>query len=274
MVIAFAAGFLILHAEAGPYAPAAGIAGSTAVAYDSAGIHGWASGVVEVKAGLQDSSFPALGPVSYGHDSGDGRFPGIDALGPADAQDDSYPVISLGDGGSITLSFSLPITNGAGPDFAVFENGISDTFLELAFVEVSSDGVLFFRFPSVSLTSTTTQIPGFGALDATNLNNLAGKYRRGFGTPFDLAELAGKPGLDVNRILQVRLIDVVGSIDPAYGQLDSQGHLVNDPWTTPYETGGFDLDAIAVLNQVPEPGSAILLAYGMAWIGLRRGSRK
>jgi hypothetical protein len=95
--------------------------------------------------GLQDISDPELGDVTYGTPS--------DALGPADAQLDSYPVLSLGDGGWIDILFGFAITDRPGPDFAVFENGIIDTFLELAFVEVSQDGVRYARFPAVSLTA-------------------------------------------------------------------------------------------------------------------------
>ena len=45
------------------------------------------------------------------------------------------------------------------------------------------------------------------------------------------------------------MVDVVGSIDPAYGSYDSQGTIINDPYSTPYATGGFDLDAIGVIHE-------------------------
>ena len=102
----------------------------------------------------------------------------------------------------------------------------------------------------------------FGSLDPTNLNNLAGKYRRGFGTPFDLAELPGDPDLDVQNVTHVRVLDVGGSINPAYGSQDSLGNTINEPFTTPFETGGFDLDAVGVINEafpLPEPSSAVVL---------------
>ena len=56
-------------------------------------------------------------------------------------------VVSLGDGGVAILTFDTPLSDGPGPDFAVFENAFLETFLELAFVEVSSDDVNYFRFP-------------------------------------------------------------------------------------------------------------------------------
>lgn len=167
------------------------------------------------------------------------------ALGVADQQ-----VISLGDGGIATIMFANPIADGPGPDFAVFENSFEDYFLELAFVEVSSDGVHFVRFPSTSLTSTAKQIGPFDRIpDVRKLNNLAGKYRGGYGTPFDLSALKDSSGIDIQSITHVRVIDVIGSIDPRFASYDAQGNIINDPWPTPFPTCGFDLDAIAVINE-------------------------
>lgn len=245
--------------RAGPYPPAAGKAGSTAVARDDARIKGWASGVASFSRGPMDASDPRIGLASYGTAES--------ALGPSDVGEPEhqpepgtpgpFQVVSLGDGGSITLTFSPPLADGEGFDFAVFENGFRDSYLELAFVEASSDGVTFVRFPAVSLTQTSTQLSNGGGLDPTNLHNLAGKYRARHGTPFDLAELASPAppaGLDLQRITHLRLVDVVGSLDPALGGRDSLGNLINDPWPTIFESGGFDLDAVAALNQAAPSG--------------------
>jgi hypothetical protein len=159
-------------------------------------------------------------------------------------------VVSLGDGGIATLTFSAAIFNGEGFDFAIFENSFSDDFLELAHVEVSSDGINFFRFPSVSLSPSDVQVESFGLLDATQIYNLAGKYRLFYGTPFDLQDLANELGLDINSMTHVRIIDVVGSILPEFATYDSQGNIINDPWPTPFPTSGFDLDAVGVIHQV------------------------
>jgi hypothetical protein len=238
-------------AWAGPFAPAAGQSGSTAIACSDPQFVEWASGI-SLQRGPMDISNPGAGLASYGQPQ--------DALGPATTSATSH-VVSFGDGGSATLSFDRPITNGPGSDFAVFENGVTDTYLELAFVEVSSDGKNFFPFPSVSLTQTTTQVGAFGTLDPTNLYDLAGKYRVGYGTPFDLSELDGvSPLLDINAVTEVKLVDVVGSIQDAYASYDSQGHKINDPWTTPFASSGFDLTGVGVINVVPEPGSIALLA--------------
>jgi hypothetical protein len=177
---------------------------------------------------------------------------------------------------AITLLFPQLIANGPGADFAVFENGFDNTFLELAFVEVSSDGTNFVRFPTVSLTQTQIQIDqaddNFAGIDPTDINGFAGKYRAGFGMPFDLATIAGTMNLDVNRVTHVRIIDVIGSLNPAFARTDSASppHLINDPWPTPFASGGFDLDAIGVLNQVPEPAITALLAAGFAALLARR----
>jgi hypothetical protein len=157
-------------------------------------------------------------------------------------------IVSLGDGGSAILTFNPPIANGEGFDFAVFENGFSDSFLELAHVEVSSDGVNYYRFPSISNTSKDTQIDAFSSLDATKIHNLAGKYRVFFGTPFDLDELNEIEELDIMKITHVKIIDVIGTINENLGTTDSKGNIINDPFPTPFPSSGFDLDAVGVIN--------------------------
>ena len=217
------------------YAPPAGQAGSTAIAKSSSVFIGWATGITVVR-GPQDIANPTGPLASSGNPN--------DALGGT-----STGVVSLGDGGSATVTFASPIANGSGFDFAVFENGFSDTFLELGFVEVSSDGINFFRFPSHSETQTTTQIGGFGAVDCRYINNLAGKYRANYGTPFDLSDLPDNALLDKDNITHVKIIDAIGTINPLYASHDSHGNIVNELYSTPYATGGFDLNAVGVINQ-------------------------
>ncbi len=219
------------------YAPAAGKPGSTAIARASSVFVDWATGITVVR-GPQDITKPAGLFATVGAPS-DGLKGGASG----------NSVVSLGDGGTAILTFDTPIVNGTGYDFAVFENGFSDTFLELAFVEVSSDGINFFRFPSHSQTQTTTQIGGFGAVDCTYINNLAGKYRAGFGTPFDLSEVADNILLDKNNITHVKIIDVVGTIDPVYATYDSFGNMINELYSTPFTSGGFDLSGVGVINK-------------------------
>jgi len=230
--------FLLLQGEifGQSFDPAAGILGSLAIPHDSPKIRTWASKVLHFERGPRKIDDISKGFASAGTEE--------NVLGTAFTNG----IFSLGDGGSIVVSFPNPIADGPGPDFAVFENGFSNGFLEFATVEVSSNGKDFFLFPAVSEIQTEIQTGPFDTLDARRVHNLAGKYRAGFGTGFDLAELNSTPGLDVQSITEVRIRDVVGSLDSDFGTFDSQGHLINDPWPTDFESGGFDLDAIAALN--------------------------
>ena len=185
-------------------------------------------------------------------------------LGPVTG--DNFDIVSLGDldqdqinagelPGSVTLGFDLPIANGDGPDLAVFENGfiVSGTekiFAELAYVEVSTDGIIFARFPSISRTSG--QVGGYGSIDPTDVYNLVGKhvnaYGDSWGTPFDLSTLAQAPevlngSVDLNSINYVRIVDIPGSGDFK----DSLGNPIYDGWVT-WGSGGLDLEAVGVIN--------------------------
>lgn len=220
------------------YAPAAGLPGSTAIYKTSPLFIHWANGIT-VERGLINKSNPAAS--SGGSNYASFGTPN-DALGMPTGS-----VVSLGDGGSAILSFAAPISNKPGFDFAVFENG-STAYLELAFVEVSSDGINYFRFPNHSQTQTQTQLGSFGSPQATFLNNFAGKYSSEYGTPFNLSDLPDYDLLDKSAILYVKVIDVVGSINPAYASYDSYGNAVNESFPTPFPSGGFDLQGVGVLD--------------------------
>jgi hypothetical protein len=225
----------------GQYPLPAGQPGTSAMYKDSTAFIAWASTCVIERGYLNFADTSFIDSVSnsnkttYGDDH--------DATGPADDL-----VVSLGDHGSALLGFDIPIVNHAGPDFAVFENSFSDSFLELGFVEVSSDGQRFVRFPSVSLTPDNKQVSTFDTIDATKIHNFAGKYRHAYGTPFDLEDIKDSVGIDLNNIIYIRIIDVIGCIQGSFVSIDSQGHKVNDPWPTPFYTGGFDLDAIGAIH--------------------------
>ena len=227
--------------EHGPFCGAVGTEGCDAIDGHSSSIVAWATGVSVVR-GLDDIAVPDGPHVIYGSES--------DAVGPIDFT--TTTAVSLGDGGSATVTFAHPIRNGEGPDFAVFENSFNDYFLELGFVEVSTDGERFVRFPATSLTQTETQV--VSEVDPTFINNLAGKYRVGYGTPFDLEELRDSTGINIDSIVYVRIVDVVGSIDPQYATYDAYGHIVNDPYPTSdptgnWRSGGFDLTGVAVMYE-------------------------
>jgi hypothetical protein len=213
------------------YAPAPPAAATTAIPYDDPRISGWAQAV--------ESYVPGPGVTQSQF-----AMPG-QALGPAGTS--TLAVVSLGNGGSITLTFGAPITDGAGWDFAVYENGFaSDTFLELAFVEVSSDGTQFARFDSAFQSQLAPGGNSSGV--ASQIGGLAGTYMVGYGTPFDLAALRNSPlvrdgTVDLTAIRYVRVVDIVGDGTT----LDSFGRGIIDPLSSG-PTAGFDLDGVAILN--------------------------
>lgn len=220
----------------GSFAPGADQTGTTAIHKDSSIFVGWASNCITTR-GPQDIAQSGSPLVTLGDDYMATDKSGVNGT------------VSLGDGGEAVLTFDYPIMNGQGWDFAVFENSFDGAFLELAFVEVSSDGINYFRFPATSEIQTTTQTSTFGNTDPTKINNLAGKYKAQYGTPFDLEELNGTLGLNVDSITHVKIIDVVGTLDESYASFDQYGTKINDPYPTDFNQGGFDLDAIGVIHQ-------------------------
>jgi hypothetical protein len=230
-------------------------AADTSVDMNSSAIKGWATGYQS---------------LSYGSDVDDIWKTPQKALGKATG--DAFDIVSLGNGGQITLTFSRGISNGSGYDLAIFENGMSSSFLELAWVEVSSDGTHFVRFFNFSLNSGP--IGAFGSVDPSKISGLASKYQKGYGTQFDLQQLqdiynnpndpslsltadfknqllTNFPYLDLNNIRYVRIIDIVGDGSAR----DAMGHIIYDPYRT-IGSGGFDLEAAAVLHTgttPPEP---------------------
>ena len=242
------------------FAPAQDKPGTTAMHADSSAFVAWATGCT-VERGPMRIDKPENGLASFGEEAL--------ALGkPGGTMD----VVSLGDGGTATLTFESPICNEPGPDFAVFENGFSnaqspDTWaLELGFVEVSSDGENFFRFSAVTYVQTEEQLGNAGSIVPAQLHNFASKYGAFYGTPFDLDEVEDNALLDKNRITHVRIVDVIGNIDPEYATYDSEGHVINDPWPTAFASSGMDLDAVGVIHDlahfdVPENETIAVALY-------------
>ncbi|MFT4901045.1 MAG: hypothetical protein ACI81V_000312 [Lentimonas sp.] len=204
--------------------------------------------------------------LNYGTDLADTWKTPEKALGPALGT--SLDIVCLGRGGEITLTFTNAIRDGSGPDFCIFENGFSANFLELAWVEVSSNGVDFVRFPNFSFTAEPTG----SFLDPTYIFGLASRYMQGKGMPFDLnqlkqaydaallnetdfspeyeAHLESKfPLLDLNDIRYVRIVDIVGDGSAS----DSDGYTIYDAYPTT-GSAGFDLEAVGVLNRVERVG--------------------
>src|SRR5688500_12263686 len=94
--------------------------------------------------------------VQFVRGSGAGIFVPANALGHprgGGLLQGSLDVLSLGEGGSLTLGFAVTIADGPGADLIVFENAflnrnLTDSFAEAVFVEVSTDGAWFARFPT------------------------------------------------------------------------------------------------------------------------------
>ena len=203
----------------------------------------WATSVTQYFRADEDSPFSslslALGPVT-------GNNFDVVSLGDLSA----LQISSAASPGSITLQLAKPIQNLSGPDFVVFENGFISTSnqggfgvggisAELAYVEVSADGVNFVRFPATSLT--TAVVGPYGTIDPTNVYNLAGKhtnsYGKSWGTPFDLTQVG------LLQIRYIRLVDIPGN--GAFK--DQAGRSIYDAWLTS-GSGGFDLEALGSIS--------------------------
>lgn len=205
---------------------------------------------------------------------------------------------NLGNGGSLTLGFDrgderYGIYNGLGFDFIISENSFYDAgdgtraFAELAWVEVSSDGTNFARFPAFS--ETPAPVGAYGTIDPGQAMFFAGvrpvlanvdenaidPFDRivAGGDPFDLMwlqgdELVQSGVVDLDHIRHVRLVDIIGD----GSNLDGRGNPIYDP--TGFGSGGADIDAVAVIHgtHLPEPGGALTaaVALGGGVVGRRR----
>ncbi len=196
--------------------------------------------------------------------AGGGIFQPANALG---APQGPLHVHSLGSAGSLTLGFATAITDAPGADFLVGENVFLhasawwQAFAEVMFVEVSSDGATFCRFPSRYFGAPLPPGP-FGTIAVGSYSGLAGQtpvwsaavgvdaldVASAGGDAFDLVDLANEPAVlaglvDLGAITQVRLVDVVS------GQaLDSTGVPILDPGS-----GSADVDAVTVIHPAGTP---------------------
>jgi len=223
--------------------------GTTAIHKDSSIIVSWATSAAVERGYINISDTSATYTESGTTSNKAWNGTPENAIGIADGQ-----FVSLGDSGTVVLQFNSPIINGNGADFAIFENAIFSpptqqitAFIELAFVEVSSDGINFERFPALSSCQFVDQIGGFEAIEWNLFENFAGIYPVFYGTPFDLDDIEGSV-VDKNHITHIRLVDVIGNIDPDFASHDSEGNIVNDAWPTAFATCGFDLDAVGVIH--------------------------
>jgi hypothetical protein len=148
----------------------------------------------------------------------------------------SLDVVSLGDGGSITLAFTdNQIVDGPGPDFTVFENPFNSPglgiFTEVGVVAASADGVNFVEFPhGQDLSGLAGRTPVYANADTNTIDPRDPAVSGG--DQFDLATI----GLANARYL--RITDPGAAID------DVGNHF---PTPGPGKSG-FDLDAVVAIH--------------------------
>lgn len=167
-----------------------------------------------------------------GPDFGQADLPAV-VLGPpkgAGAINGSLDVVTLGNGGSITLGFApSSIVDRPGPDFIVFENAFyvngdpEVPYAELASVEVSDDGQQFEAFPCTATEAPYGSCAGWHPVYANPDQNTIDPTDPAVagGDAFDLADLG------VAHARYVRITD----------RVDLSG-----------ASGTFDLDAVSIVN--------------------------
>ena len=175
----------------------------------------WADRVVRFEPG------PGAG---YGQD----LFPGV-VLGPPSGGGEtqgSLDVLSLGKSGVIELEFTdLLAVDGPGVDLLVFENGFTG-FLETGAVAVSDDGVTWHDFAcAAALDGGSTGCAGVAPVFANPTQGVSGTDPAvAGGDGFDLADVG---------LARARFVRVTDS---------GANRFYGGPG------GGFDLDALAVVN--------------------------
>ena len=163
-------------------------------------------------------------------------FPDI-VLGPPQGRGEnagSLHVLSLGQAGAIVLGFDRDIVDGPGDDLIVFENAFraasGDIWAETAIVGVSEDGVTFFDWPCEA-DDVAGGFPGCAGVTPTLVTATNGL------SPYDPA-VAGGDAFDLASVglTRARFVRIVDS-----GQNTYEG-----------TSGGFDLDAVAVVHPAVE----------------------
>ncbi len=165
---------------------------------------------------------------------GQDRMPGV-VLGPphgGGTATGSTDVVSLGDGGTITLELGTDVVDGPGTDLLVFENaffpsGSTNPYVEPGFVSLSEDGTTFVEHPCEF--AAAPNYPGCAGVHPVlanpdeNMLDPTDPAQAG-GDPFDLADF----GLTRARYVRIR--------DAGTGRsFGTDDH-------------GFDLDAVAVVH--------------------------
>ncbi len=143
----------------------------------------------------------------------------------------SLDVLSLGDRGSITLAFATPIIDGPGADLIVFENafkaGDGTPFIETARVAASADGETFVEWPCAA-TDAGGLFAGCAGVSPTFA------FAQDGSDALD-PDTSGGDAFDLARI---------GLVSARFVRITDTGLNV---YQAP--SGGFDLDAVAVVHR-------------------------
>ncbi len=180
-------------------------------------------------------SFQAGEGAGFGQD----RFPSVVLGAPVGVGPDngSLDVLSLGRGGSITLRFTdVAAVDGPGVDLLVFENAFAipgGVYTETGMVEVSDDGATWRSFPCAA-ADVDGGYPGCAGVRPvlSNPDN---------GVSATDPAVAGGDGFDLAAVGlgRARYVRITDSGANNYGGTG----------------GGFDLDAVSVVNGEPLTGS-------------------
>lgn len=217
----------------------------------------FADQVVQVTAGPHSAFDPNL---MLGQPQGFGS-----ALG-------SFDIFSPGVGGSVVLRLTAVAKDGPGTDLIVYENPFfvhggsspTDTFIECLFVEVSSNGISFARFPTAYFGPVGPHLGPLGQMLGVPsgwYRGFAGLYTvsagpildvdpldvvDGGGDAFDFADLANHPlvlqgEVQLDHIRYVRLVDVQGGSTVA-----DNGAVIWDAGDASFSTA--EIDAVCAPN--------------------------
>jgi hypothetical protein len=156
-------------------------------------------------------------------------------LGPPEGRGPSaggLDVLSLGQEGTIVLGLGVAVIDGTGVDLLVFENAFPG-WVETGAVAISDDGAIWFAWPCDP--DTHEGCAGVAPVLASTTNGVDPlDPEAAGGDAFDLADL------DLPDGFAGRFVRVTDSGANALGGLGYGG-----------TTGGFDLDAVGVVNAAP-----------------------
>ena len=241
----------------------------------------FADGIVEFDDGIGgasgfDDASTVLGtPERF---TGEGIFPSVvSPFSPAFGLDE---LVSIGDGGFITVQFNTPVTDDAnnpfGIDLLVFGNA---GFIDSSFpngvvgglfgndggtVQVSSDGINFVEVPNVAADG---MFPTFGYLDAGPYDDSPGNVLSDFTRPVD-------PSLTIDDFMGLSHAEVVdlyaGSGGGAGIDLATVGLSEISFVRVSYSgSENIEIEAFSDVSPIPSPGGLVLIGL-VALVNRRR----